>query len=115
MGMYQPQINEYRNKDEFNFRPGIDGNPKTLGFFVSNPTKENIYCVSAMKLINMRQSHKDIAQVSYIFVLTTSTGCIYISFLILRFLKLMLENLICPLVMIIWMVAFGEESLCVAI
>ncbi|XP_022163005.1 tRNA (uracil(54)-C(5))-methyltransferase homolog-B-like isoform X1 [Myzus persicae] len=63
-----PQINEYRNKDEFNFRPGIDGNPKTLGFFVTNPSKESIYCVSAMKLINMKQSHKDVAQVFEDFV-----------------------------------------------
>ncbi|XP_025200709.1 tRNA (uracil(54)-C(5))-methyltransferase homolog-B-like isoform X2 [Melanaphis sacchari] len=63
-----PQIDEYRNKDEFNFRPGIDGNPKTLGFFVSNPSNGNIYCVPTMKLINMKQSHKDIAQVFEAFV-----------------------------------------------
>ncbi|XP_022163006.1 tRNA (uracil(54)-C(5))-methyltransferase homolog-B-like isoform X2 [Myzus persicae] len=66
--LHNPQINEYRNKDEFNFRPGIDGNPKTLGFFVTNPSKESIYCVSAMKLINMKQSHKDVAQVFEDFV-----------------------------------------------
>uniref|UniRef100_A0A2S2Q0V6 tRNA (uracil(54)-C(5))-methyltransferase n=1 Tax=Sipha flava TaxID=143950 RepID=A0A2S2Q0V6_9HEMI len=62
-----PQINKYRNKDEFNFRPGIDGNPKTLGFFVSDP-KGNIYCIPTMKLINMKESHKNIAQVFEKFV-----------------------------------------------
>ncbi|XP_050543937.1 tRNA (uracil-5-)-methyltransferase homolog B-like isoform X2 [Daktulosphaira vitifoliae] len=57
-----PQIDKYRNKDEYNFRPGIDGNPKTLGFFVGSPAKENIYCVSPKNLINMKESHLNIAQ-----------------------------------------------------
>lgn len=69
----QPQINEYRNKDEFNFQLGIDGNPKTLGFFIGSHTKGNLYCVPAMKLINMKQSHKDVAQVGCIYLL-----CIYL-------------------------------------
>ncbi|VVC34631.1 (Uracil-5)-methyltransferase family,S-adenosyl-L-methionine-dependent methyltransferase [Cinara cedri] len=63
-----PQINEYRSKDEFNFRPGIDGNPKTLGFFIGDHSKRNIYCVPGTKLVNMKQSHKHIAQIFEIFV-----------------------------------------------
>lgn len=39
-----------------------------------------MYCVPAMKLINMKQSHKDIAQVAYIFILTITTKYIYIHF-----------------------------------
>lgn len=65
----QPQINEYRNKDEFNFQLGIDGNPKTLGFYVGTPSKGNLCCVPATKLINMKTSHKSVAQVIYIFLI----------------------------------------------
>lgn len=56
-------MNEYRNKDEFNFRTGIDGNPKTLGFFVRNPSDGSYLCIPANNLINMKKSHKNIAQV----------------------------------------------------
>ncbi|KAJ9585823.1 hypothetical protein L9F63_020525, partial [Diploptera punctata] len=57
-----PVTEAYRNKDEFNIRTGIDGNPKTVGFFVGSPVEGSVVCVRGTHLVNMRQSHKQAAQ-----------------------------------------------------
>lgn len=61
--LFQPVTEGYRNKDEFSIQIGIDGNPKTVGFFVGSPAEESMVCVRGTHLINMRQSHKQVAQV----------------------------------------------------
>ncbi|KAK7087034.1 tRNA (uracil(54)-C(5))-methyltransferase -B [Halocaridina rubra] len=57
-----PDILAYRNKDEFGIHYGVDGNPKTVGFFVGKPTDPLMTCVPATHLINVKESHKLIAQ-----------------------------------------------------
>nr|CAD7586336.1 unnamed protein product [Timema genevievae] len=57
-----PLTEEYRNKDEFNIRTGVDGNPKTVGFFIGSPAKGSTVCVRGTNLINLKQSHKQAAQ-----------------------------------------------------
>lgn len=57
-----PEVLAYRNKDEFGIHFGVDGNPKTVGFFVGRPTDPLMTCVPATFLINMRDSHKQIAE-----------------------------------------------------
>nr|CAD7200133.1 unnamed protein product [Timema douglasi] len=57
-----PLTEEYRNKDEFNIRTGVDGNPKTVGFFIGSPSKGNTVCVRGTNLINIKPSHKQAAQ-----------------------------------------------------
>ncbi|XP_049852881.1 tRNA (uracil-5-)-methyltransferase homolog B-like [Schistocerca gregaria] len=56
-----PVTQEYRNKDEFNVRCGVDGNPKTVGFFVGKTAKHEYVCVPPTYIINMKQKHKDVA------------------------------------------------------
>lgn len=57
-----PKITGYRNKDEFSIWPGIDGNPKTVGFFIGQPSHHtNVVCVEPDHLIIMKNSHKKIA------------------------------------------------------
>lgn len=56
-----PVTSEYRNKDEFNVRCGVDGNPKTVGFFVGKTSKHEYVCVPPTYIINMKQKHKDVA------------------------------------------------------
>ena len=63
--MFQPITEAYRNKDEFNIRTGIDGNPKTVGFFIGSPVEGPVVCVRGTYLINMRDDHKKVAQVKY--------------------------------------------------
>ncbi|XP_069970010.1 tRNA (uracil-5-)-methyltransferase homolog B-like [Penaeus vannamei] len=57
-----PEVLAYRNKDEFGIHFGVDGNPKTVGFFVGRPTDPLMTCVPPTFLINMRDSHKQIAE-----------------------------------------------------
>lgn len=57
-----PRTLEYRNKDEFSIWPGIDGNRKTVGFFVGEPSAHtNVVCVEPDSLIITKKSHKKIA------------------------------------------------------
>lgn len=60
----QPVQIAYRNKDEFSIYTGVDGNPKTVGFYVGKPTDPLMACVPPTYLINTKKSHKDIAQVT---------------------------------------------------
>ncbi|OTF75392.1 tRNA uracil-5-methyltransferase-like protein [Euroglyphus maynei] len=58
-----PLTERYRNKDEFSIWPGIDGNPKTVGFFVGQPSKhDRVICVEPDRLIITKQSHLDLAK-----------------------------------------------------
>uniref|UniRef100_A0A0P4WEC3 tRNA (uracil(54)-C(5))-methyltransferase n=1 Tax=Scylla olivacea TaxID=85551 RepID=A0A0P4WEC3_SCYOL len=57
-----PELIGYRNKDEFGIHFGVDGNPKTVGFFVGRPLDPEMVCVPPTFLINMREKHKQIAQ-----------------------------------------------------
>lgn len=57
-----PRIVEYRNKDEFSIWTGIDGNPKTVGFFVGVPSKhEDCIAVEPDELIITKKSHRHLA------------------------------------------------------
>lgn len=57
-----PITEGYRNKDEFNIQTGVDGNPKTVGFFVGSPAEGSVVCVRGTRLINVRHSHIEVAQ-----------------------------------------------------
>ncbi|KAG7167660.1 tRNA (uracil(54)-C(5))-methyltransferase homolog [Homarus americanus] len=57
-----PDLIAYRNKDEFGIRTGVDGDPKTVGFFVGRPSDPLMVCVPPTYLINMKESHKFIVQ-----------------------------------------------------
>lgn len=58
-----PVINNYRNKDEFSIRSGVNGHSKTLGYFIGSPASyENVICVGPDQLINIKNSHKKVVQ-----------------------------------------------------
>ncbi|KAI1289199.1 tRNA (uracil(54)-C(5))-methyltransferase -like protein-B [Halotydeus destructor] len=58
-----PMTVEYRNKDEFSIWPGIDGNRKTVGFFVGEPSRHsNVICVEPDNLIISKKSHRALAK-----------------------------------------------------
>lgn len=57
-----PRITEYRNKDEFSIWTGVDGNPKTVGFFVgpqSDPI--NSVVIEPDELVISKKSHRLLA------------------------------------------------------
>lgn len=57
-----PLTTQYRNKDEFSIWPGYDGNRKTVGFFIGEPSRHNnVVCVEPEKLIFVRDDHKSLA------------------------------------------------------
>lgn len=58
----------YRNKDEFSVWTGLDGDPKTMGFFIGSPVVGRVVCVPATELKCIKESHKEIAQV-FIYIL----------------------------------------------
>nr|XP_014279687.1 tRNA (uracil(54)-C(5))-methyltransferase homolog isoform X2 [Halyomorpha halys] len=58
-----PLIESYRNKDEFSIRQGIDGNDKTVGFFIGSPAEGNVVCVQPTKLISLKDCHMLFAEV----------------------------------------------------
>ncbi|KAG1675921.1 tRNA (uracil(54)-C(5))-methyltransferase [Nymphon striatum] len=54
---------KYRCKDEFSIGYGVDGDPKTIGFFVGSWHEDKpVYCVRPNNLITLKQQHKDVAQ-----------------------------------------------------
>lgn len=65
----QPVTESYRNKSEMNIRKGIDGNMKTVGFFIGNPGLDNnVICVPPKYVVNVPEKHKEITQVSIQFL-----------------------------------------------
>lgn len=57
-----PVRDGYRNKSTFSVNRGIDGNPKTVGFYVGTGRKGNIVCVNGAHLLNMPEKHKVVAR-----------------------------------------------------
>eukprot|EP00066_Takifugu_rubripes_P002270 XP_003964092.1 PREDICTED: tRNA (uracil(54)-C(5))-methyltransferase homolog [Takifugu rubripes] len=57
-----PHKDGYRNKSTFSVNRGIDGNPKTVGFYVGTGKKGNIVCVNGDHLLNMPEKHKLVAR-----------------------------------------------------
>ncbi|XP_076830179.1 tRNA (uracil-5-)-methyltransferase homolog B [Brachyhypopomus gauderio] len=53
-----PVRDEYRNKSTFSVNVGVDGNPKTVGFYVGTGKTGNIVCVHGDHLLNMPSQHK---------------------------------------------------------
>ncbi|XP_063235224.1 tRNA (uracil-5-)-methyltransferase homolog B-like [Bacillus rossius redtenbacheri] len=52
-----PVTEAYRNKDEFSIQVGVDGNPKTVGFFIGRPVSGSTVCVGGRHLINLKKRH----------------------------------------------------------
>ncbi|KAK5854078.1 hypothetical protein PBY51_015178 [Eleginops maclovinus] len=57
-----PVRDGYRNKSTFSVNRGVDGNPKTVGFYVGTGKKGNIVCVNGDHLLNMPEKHKMVAR-----------------------------------------------------
>lgn len=57
------QIKQYRNKDEFSVWPGVDGNSKTVGFFVGqHSVHDRVVCVEPDEVHITKQSHIELAK-----------------------------------------------------
>lgn len=57
-----PVRDGYRNKSTFSVNRGIDGNPKTVGFYVGTAREGSIVCVNGDHLLNMPEKHKLVAR-----------------------------------------------------
>ncbi|XP_061692730.1 tRNA (uracil-5-)-methyltransferase homolog B isoform X2 [Syngnathoides biaculeatus] len=57
-----PVTDGYRNKSTFSVNKGVDGNPKTVGFYVGRGKHGNIVCVNGDHLPNMPEKHKQVAR-----------------------------------------------------
>ncbi|XP_066535805.1 tRNA (uracil-5-)-methyltransferase homolog B [Hoplias malabaricus] len=53
-----PVRDGYRNKSTFSVNRGVDGNPKTVGFYIGTGKGGNIVCVHGDHLLNMPSKHK---------------------------------------------------------
>nr|XP_043901222.1 tRNA (uracil(54)-C(5))-methyltransferase homolog-B isoform X1 [Solea senegalensis] len=57
-----PVRDGYRNKSTFSVNRGVDGNAKTVGFYVGTWRQRNIICVNGDHLLNMPEKHKLVAR-----------------------------------------------------
>ncbi|XP_034408758.1 tRNA (uracil(54)-C(5))-methyltransferase homolog-B [Cyclopterus lumpus] len=57
-----PVRDGYRNKSTFSVNRGVDGNTKTVGFYVGTGRKGNIVCVNGDHLLNVPEKHKLVAR-----------------------------------------------------
>ncbi|XP_028324928.1 tRNA (uracil-5-)-methyltransferase homolog B [Gouania willdenowi] len=57
-----PVRDGYRNKSTFSINRGVDGNPKTVGFYIGTGRQRNIVCVNGDHLLNMPEKHKLVAR-----------------------------------------------------
>lgn len=57
-----PVRDGYRNKSTFSVNIGLDGNSKTVGFYVGTGRANNIVCVNGDHLLNMPEKHKLVAR-----------------------------------------------------
>lgn len=57
-----PVRDGYRNKSTFSVNRGVDGNPKTVGFYVGTGREGTIVCVNGDHLLNMPEKHKLVAR-----------------------------------------------------
>lgn len=52
----------YRNKSTFSVNKGVDGNPKTVGFYMGTGRERNIVCINGDHLLNIPEKHKLVAR-----------------------------------------------------
>lgn len=72
-----PVRDGYRNKSTFSVNRGVDGNPKTVGFYVGTGRQGNIVCVNGDHLLNMPEKHKLVANCYQKFIrLSTLEPCL---------------------------------------
>ncbi|XP_029305339.1 tRNA (uracil-5-)-methyltransferase homolog B [Cottoperca gobio] len=57
-----PVRDGYRNKSTFSVNRGVDGNPKTVGYYVGTGRKRNIVSVNGDHLLNIPEKHKLVAR-----------------------------------------------------
>lgn len=57
-----PVRDGYRNKSTFSVNRGVDGNPKTVGFYVGTGRQGTILCINGDHLLNMPEKHKLVAR-----------------------------------------------------
>lgn len=57
-----PVMCGYRNKSTFSVNRGIDGNPKTVGYYVGTGKGEDIVCVNGDHLVCTSEKHKLVAR-----------------------------------------------------
>lgn len=57
-----PVRDGYRNKSTFSVNRGVDGNPRTVGFYVGTARVGNMVCVNGDHLLNMPEKHKLVAR-----------------------------------------------------
>lgn len=57
-----PVRDGYRNKSTFSVNRGVDGNPKTVGFYMGTGRGGNIVCINGDHLLNMPEKHKLVAR-----------------------------------------------------
>uniref|UniRef100_A0A3B3WP93 tRNA (uracil(54)-C(5))-methyltransferase n=1 Tax=Poecilia mexicana TaxID=48701 RepID=A0A3B3WP93_9TELE len=57
-----PVRDGYRNKSTFSVNRGVDGNPKTVGFYLGTASRGNIVCVNGDHLLNMPEKHTLVAR-----------------------------------------------------
>lgn len=53
-----PVRDGYRNKSTFSVNKGVDGNQKTVGFYIGTGKGRNIVCIHGDHLLNMPSKHK---------------------------------------------------------
>lgn len=52
-----PVTNGYRNKSTFSVNKGVDGDPKTVGFYIGTGKGRDIVCIRGDHLLNMPSKH----------------------------------------------------------
>ncbi|XP_053731918.1 tRNA (uracil-5-)-methyltransferase homolog B [Synchiropus splendidus] len=57
-----PVVDGYRNKSTFSINRGVDGHPKTVGYYLGTGRQGNIVCVSGDHLNNLPDKHKLVAR-----------------------------------------------------
>lgn len=57
-----PLRTEYRNVDEFSIGIGIDGNPKTVGYFYGKPSLTTAFCIHPDNLKSIKPQHVKISR-----------------------------------------------------
>ncbi|XP_059214885.1 tRNA (uracil-5-)-methyltransferase homolog B [Centropristis striata] len=57
-----PVRDGYRNKSTFSVNIGVNGNPKTVGYYVGTGRERNIVCINPDHLLNTPEQHKLVAR-----------------------------------------------------
>jgi tRNA (uracil-5-)-methyltransferase len=56
-----PETVEYRSGDVFSIQKGVDGNPKTVGYYVRSGGDGGVVCVGPEAIGSISRKHKDVA------------------------------------------------------